>query len=494
MNDEKAKPSETEATLQEEVERLRKETAALRKEMEKQKEKKKRKPFNWRNFVAWILIILFFIAALASPVAVWAHDTLLNTDDFVDTVAPLITDDTVAQAISNKAAEELIKELDVDNRLENALPEDLGFLAGPITGVLQDLASRAAKEVLTSSQFQYIWENALRFAHSTALEVIKGDKVLEVTTEGEVVLNLSELLQEVKNRLVDSGLGFLENVKVPDDVGQVVLFTSDELGLVKEGVNILDTLNWLLPLLALLFLAGAILISNDRRKFLLISGVALALAMAVLLIILDFTKSELLNKVSPANLPAAEVIWNTMSGGLVSAAAGLLALGVVAAVGAAIAGPYKWATWLRTKVAELFIMWRDRQQRGDKEPGPVGKFVQTYRMAFWIGGFAVVVIVLLAVSKVTVGLVIGLAIGLVVYLVLIELIRSGPFEEAEGEGAEETEDEKGTESEEDKESPEKAGEEEKESEPEKEGAESEEEKDEAEEKEESEEEEKPEDK
>lgn len=468
MNDEKPKLDETEATLKEEVERLRKETAALKKEIEEQK--KERKPFNWRNFVAWLLIILFFIAALATPIAVWAHETVLDTDTFVDTVAPLISNDTVAQAISNKAAEELMKELDVDNRLENALPEDLGFLAGPITGVLQDLASRAAKEILTSSQFQYIWENALRFAHSTALEVIKGDKVLEVTTEGEVVLNLSELLQEIKNRLVDNGLTFLENVKVPEDVGQVTLFTSDELGLVKEGVNILDTLNWLLPLLAVLFLAGAILISTDRRKFLLISGVTLALAMAVLLIILDFTKSELLNKVSSANLPAAEVIWNTMSGSLVSASAGLLALGVVAAIGAAIAGPYKWATWLRTKVAELFIMWRDRRQRGDKEPGPVGKFVQTYRMAFWIGGFAVVVIVLLAVSEVTVGLVIGLAIGLVVYLVLIELIRSGPFEETEAAEKTESEEEPGEEK-----SQEKAGEVEEESEPEEEGKEKEEE-------------------
>jgi hypothetical protein len=135
---------------------------------------------------------------------------------------------------------------------------------------------------------------------------------------------------------------------------------------------------------------------------------------------------------------------------------------VVAAIGAAIAGPYKWAIWLRTNVGDLFVKWRDRRQRGDEEPGPVGKFVQTYRMAFWIFGFAVVVIVLLAVSKVTVGLVIGLAIGLVVYLLLVELIRSGPFEEAEGEVAEEKEGE------------------EKEGEPEKEEAESEEEKDESE--------------
>ena len=478
MNDEKVKPSETEASLQEEVERLRKETAALRKEVEKQKEKKERKPLNWRNFVAWILIILFFLTAMASPVAVWAHETVLDTDTFVDTVGPLISNDTVAQAISRKAAEELIKELDVEEELEDVLPEDLTFLAGPITGVLQDLASRAAKEILTSSVFEYIWENALRFAHSTALEVIKGDEALEVTTEGEVVLNLNELLQEIKDRLVDAGLDFLEDVKVPEDVGQVTLFTSDELGAVKEGVDILDILNWLLPLLAVLFLAGAILISTDRRKFLLISGVTLALAMAVLLIILDFTKSDLLNKVSPANLPAAEVVWNTMSGGLVSASAGLLALGVVAAIGAAIAGPYKWMIWLRTNVGDLFVKWRDRRQRGDKEPGPVGKFVQTYRMAFWIFGLAVVVIILLAVSEVTVGLVIGLTIGLVVYLLLVELIRSGPFEEAEGEGEaeeEKKESEEEAESDKEEESPEKESEEEKESKPEEEEAEEEEE-------------------
>jgi len=464
MNDEKVKPSETEAKLQEELERLRRETAALREEMERQK-RKARGPVNWRNFVAWILIILFFITALAAPVAVWAHETLLDTDDFVDTVAPLVSNEVVARAISNRAAEELIKELDVDQRLENALPEDLSFLAGPITGVLQDLASRAADEVLTSSQFAYIWENVLRFAHSTALEVIKGGQALEVTTEGEVVLNLSELLQEIKDRLVDAGLTFLEGVKVPADAGQVTLFTSEELGLVKEGVDILDTMNWLLPLLALIFLAGAVLVSTDRRRFLLVAGVALALAMAVLLIVIDYTKSDLLSKVSTANLPAAEVVWNTMTGDLVSASSGLLALGIVTALGAALASPYKWAKWLRTRVVELFTMWRDRRQRGDKEPGPVGKFVQTYRMAFWIAGFAVVVIVLLAVSKVTVELVVGMTIGLVVYLVLIELIRSGPFEEPGAEVEEEKEDEEEEAGSVEEESPDKVEEEGEQSEP-----------------------------
>ncbi|MDY6796347.1 MAG: hypothetical protein SWK76_13890 [Actinomycetota bacterium] len=84
------------------------------------------------------------------------------------------------------------------------------------------------------------------------------------------------------------------------------------------------------------------------------------------------------------------------------------------------------------KTAELFENWRDRRLRGVKEPGPVGRFVETYKKAFRIGGLAVAIIVLLAWSGLTAGAVIGTFVVLLVSLVIVELLRGvKPPEEKE---------------------------------------------------------------
>ena len=418
---------------QSEVEELQQEIAQLKAELQKRKAKE-RKPFPWRNLIAWILIVLAFILAIAAPLASWGHDYLLDTNRFVDTVAPLIKDDAVAQAISDRAATLLIEELDIQDRLDSVLPEEITFIAGPITNGVETLAQKAAKTILQSDQFYYVWERILTFAHSTAVEAIRGDGALEVTKQGDIILDIGELLQELKNRLIDAGLTFLDKVPVPSDAGVVVLFTADELGIARGGVHLLDTLNWLLPALAILFFAAAVVISSDRRKFLMAAGIGLALAMAIALISLNFGENQLLAQVKvESNLKAAQIVWDGVFTSLIGILWGVFALGVVVAAGAAVAGPYRWAVWLRTKTSHLFEAWQDRRRRGAKEPGPVGKFVEAHKMALRVGGLALVVFILLLLPKVSLGAVIGLGIALLVYLVIIELVRApAPKETAAG--------------------------------------------------------------
>lgn len=155
------------------------------------------------------------------------------------------------------------------------------------------------------------------------------------------------------------------------------------------------------------------------------SGIALALAMAVSLIGLNYAENYLLGRIEvPANLTAAQVVWTGVVHSLVQILAGILALGVVISVGAAIAGPYRWAVWVRTKTAYLFGAWQDRRRRGVEEPGPVGKFVEAHKMALRVGGLVLILFILLLLPEVTAGAVIGSTIALVVYLAVIELVRS----------------------------------------------------------------------
>ncbi len=449
MNGEKPGGDETEEQLKEEVEslkaekaeveRLKAEKAALEAELAKQKAKSSR-PFPWRNTVAWILIVLACLMAILSPIAVWAKTTFLDTENFVETVSPLVTDETVAQPLSTEIANRLFIGLDIEGRikeaLEEVLPEKLTFIAGPISNGLQTLTQKLTYEVLTSSQFQTVLDKILQVTHSTAVGIIEGDRAISIESGGDVTLDVGELVANVKDRLVDAGLTFLEKVPIPEIDKSVVLFNSSQLGMAKQGVDLLNTLGWFLPPFALILFAAAVLISKDRRRFLMIASAALALAMALTLMVLDLAKGELLGQVkNPANLEAVTFIWNSVTTNLIKADVGLLVLGIVGAVGFAISGPYRWAVWLRDKTGYLFRLLRERRLEG-KESGPVGIFFAAHIWGMRVAGAAVLFGILWLIRPLS-GVKVLVALGIyIIYLVVCELLRGKLPETAEA-GAEE---------------------------------------------------------
>jgi len=419
-----------------EVERLKAEKAALVAELAKQKAKNS-KPFPWRGTIAWILIVLACLMAILSPIAVWAKTAFLDTDNFVETVGPLVTDETVAQPLSTEIANRLFIGLDIENRIDEALqevlPDKLTFIAGPISNGLQTLTQKITYEVLTSSQFQAVLDKVLEVTHSTAVGIIEGDRSISVSSGGEVSLDVGELVTNVKARLVDAGLTFLERVPIPEIDKTIVLFNSSQLGMAKQGVDLLNTLGWFLPPFALILFAAAVLISKDRRRYLMIASAALALAMALSLMVLDLAKGELLGQVkNPANLDAVTFIWNSITTNLIKANVGLLCLGIVGAAGFAIAGPYKWALWLRDKTGYLFRLLRERRLEG-KESGPVGVFFAAHIWGMRVAGAAVLFGILWLIRPLS-GVKVIVALGIyLVYLVVCELLRGKLPETAEAE-------------------------------------------------------------
>lgn len=433
--------------MQAEVERLKAEKIELEKKLAEEAARKKRH-FPWRGTIAWILIVLACLTAIVSPIAVWAKTNFLDTEKFVNTVGPLVEEEAIAKALSDEIANRLYTGLDIQQRvkdalqditdaLQEALPDKLSslagsleFIAGPVSSGLQTLIQKITYEVLTSSQFQKAWNWILENAHSKVVEIIKGEGAVSIEGD-QVVLDVSELATNVKDRLVEAGLTFLEKVPIPEISKDIVLFSSSQLGMAKTSVNILETLNWLLPLLALLLFAAAVLISEDRRRYLMISSAALALAMAFSLMILNLAKGELLGQVqNPANLEAATIIWNQLTTNLIKANVGILFVGIIGAVGFAIAGPYGWAKWLKEKTAYLFTLQREHRLR-DRESGPVGVFFAAHIWGIRVFGAAFFFGVLWLIRPLSGVKVIVVLCVFLIYLVACELIRGKLPEPAE---------------------------------------------------------------
>jgi hypothetical protein len=274
----------------------------------------------------------------------------------------------VARSLSDEVAGRLFVQLEMQRRvreaLQEALPDRLGFLAGPIAGSLQALTQKITYEVITSPQFQAAWEKVLRLAHSAAVGIIRGDRSLAVSRSGEIVIDAGELMRNVRGRLVGAGLGFLEMVPMRSDAGEIVLFRSAQLAKVKQGLDILDALNWLLPLLFLVFVAAAVSIAGDRRRVLMWLSIALAAAMVLSLMLVNLAEAELVGEVkNPGNVGAVRVIWNRVTADLVRANVVVLILGIAGALACAVAGPYAWARRARHKAERFLALHIERSRK-----------------------------------------------------------------------------------------------------------------------------------
>jgi hypothetical protein len=402
---------------------------------------KTKKHHFWRNFLVWFLIILASFLALAGTLSTWVATTTLNTNTFVNTVAPLVKNDAVAKAVSDQAVTKLFATYDVEGKIKSGLTQletavkqaapkapipdvDLSVIAGPISSGLQTAAKTISLKLLQSDAFYKVWQETIRLAHTAMVNIVEGKKNAAVTSQGNtVVLNLSPLLTQIKDKLAAAGLGFLNKVQVPADFGQIKLFTADQLGAVKGAVNLLRLVSWLLPLLALIFYIIAVLIAINRRTALMGAAIALAITMLIVLIVLKVAHTQLFNQMKQAEVQAAaNVVWGSVLAGLYQAVRGLLALGIVVAIGAAIAGPYKWSTSLRGHTAAFFTKWRERRQGGEPKTGFYA-FVDKYAWWLRIAGLVIAVIVLVALPHISGLAVIIAVIILAVYMALIELLR-----------------------------------------------------------------------
>jgi len=80
----------------------------------------------WKRIVAWVLVVLACILSVLSVVAVFTRNQLLNTDAYVNTVAPLAGNPAIQTQIAKQVSQNLISRTDVEARVKDALPPKAG--------------------------------------------------------------------------------------------------------------------------------------------------------------------------------------------------------------------------------------------------------------------------------------------------------------------------------------------------------------------------------
>jgi len=393
----------------------------------------------WRRIVAVVLLVVGFILVPLSAVAIWSRNQLLNTDRYVNTVSPLAGNAAIQSAVSTAAVRALFDQVNADDTIQNALPKRAKFLGPTLTTELEAYATKLANKLVASDQFQTLWDGANRRAHTQLVALLTNDKnkpdgALAIKN-GQVSLDISQVITKVQAKLVDAGLTFLSNVKVPPVQASVKIIDSKGLSSARSYASLLNTLAWVLPFVALACLIASALIVRTRRRATIRAALVLVAACAFTLIVLAVARSVYLDAVKDANKDAAAAIFDILLRNLRYGVIVLGVIGLLVAVVAYFVGPSAPAVRARGLATAGIGGLRGRAEEHGYEGGPVSRFAGAHRHGLEIAIVGVLVIVFLIWSRPTIGAIVFLAvIGLILVGVVEFLARDterAPAEESE---------------------------------------------------------------
>lgn len=303
------------------------------------------------------LLVVAALVGMLSTVAVFARNEVLNTDRYVQTVAPLATDPTVTNAVAERVTDEIMARLDVDSLIKQLVdklggPAALDALAAPLENSIRSFVDKETHAIVDSPRFAQFWDAANRSVHDELDAILTTGHGKYLTTDGtEVSLDLGPIVAAVKQRLVDAGLGLA--AKIPDTTATYPLFSSPQLPKARHAVKLLNVAAWVLPILGLLLLVAGIAVAPNRRRGLLIGALLFGLGMLLLLGALAVARSYYLDDLPPAihSADAARVVYDTVLRFLVAGAQTLAVLAGIVVVACWAAGPGRVAVALRRGVA-----------------------------------------------------------------------------------------------------------------------------------------------
>jgi hypothetical protein len=375
-----------------------------------------------------VAIVLIVVATLLAPLTLavlWMDHDLLNTDNYVKTVAPLSSDPAVQDAIATDLTDQLWAKVGVQQQLSGVLPSWAQVFAGPLSDQLKSYAYRAIHAIVASPQFSKVWEVANRQAHARVTDALLGNKGHPIgTSNGEVSVDLSGALDKVKAALDARGIHALDGVAATPGSATFVLFRSKTLAKAQKTISFFHKLSVALPLALIAAWAGAIAVSWRRRRTVAQLGLALAFAMVVTLVGYHIGRGAYLNAIVSPRLPraAASHIFDTLLVGVLDAARTVLVVGLVVWLGALIAGPARWAVALRAALSDVFASAGQRAERQGLDLGPVGAWVARHHRALQIAGLLIAAAVLVFWGTPGIAGVIWIVVGLLVYLAVVEFV------------------------------------------------------------------------
>jgi hypothetical protein len=378
---------------------------------------------SWRRALVAVLVVIGSILAPLSALSVWMKTALLNTDNYVATVAPLAHNADVQAALADRITNALMQNSAVDSvrqKIIDRLPKQAEFVAPKISESIASVVHEGALRLVQSAQFATLWKETNRHAHEkiVALLEARSSKFVD-TNDGEITIDLGSIAQTVNEQLQSHGITAFSHTAASASDKELVLIDSTWLKRSQNATNLLQQLAFVLPVLTFLCFAVAIWLSPNRRRTVLRGALGVALGMSVLLIAMNggrhFYLSALPEKV---NTGAAGAVYDQLFNAFRLALRATFALALIIAIAAWVSGPGKTATSMREGVLHLV---RGRGAAGG-EASAFALWVARYKSVLRISIVGLALLILVFTSKATPAEVVAVALLVLLAILLIEFL------------------------------------------------------------------------
>jgi len=281
------------ADLAERVAALEAENARLRSAGDPAPEAERPAGGRWRAFASATCIVVASILVPVSIVTAWARLQLVDEDSFVGTLAPLVDDEAVQDLVITEAMDAITSQVDFAQLTSDVFDgiADLGLgpravaalrlLEQPAADGLTSLVDRTLTTIVRSDAFSDVWATTVRGAHRalTVASTSDGGGIVVMTSDG-VGIQLGPIVEQVKQRLTDQGVGIAGLIPAVDRT--VIIGSGEGLSLVRTVYALAVAVGWWLPVLTLLLFGLGIVLARRRSSAVLGAGVGLAIGGAAL--------------------------------------------------------------------------------------------------------------------------------------------------------------------------------------------------------------------
>jgi hypothetical protein len=315
-----------------------------------------------RSHLIWarVLVVLASILVVFSIMSTWIRAQIIDTSGWTQTSVRLLQNEKVRETLAADLSERVLSVVNVRNLATEKLPKEFSPLAPVLATAAAQVVPQAIDKALSFPAVQELWGRANKVTHEQVMQVLNGGGKTISTANGVVSINLEAIVDQLGKRL---GVGSEIGAKLPANGKRLELLRSSQLKLAQNGVKALRGLSFVLPLLVVLLYIGALLLAAGwRRRVLIEIGVGVLAGALVALVLRRWIDSYVVENLvqNEGVRPAIREVLAIATSGWRSRALWLLITGVILIFAGMLAGPMRWARWLRDRIAaplELHPAW-----------------------------------------------------------------------------------------------------------------------------------------
>lgn len=332
----------------------------------------------WRTILAWVLLTTALVLTPITMTAVWVRNLLLDTNHYVETMAPLARDPRIQTAIATRVTNEIFADQRVQDALKSKLPNSIDFLAAPAAEALRQTTYNVTLKLTESKQFATLWDQANRAAHTSVDKALTGNGNVTLNVRnGQIVLDLTPVYAEVAKRLESTSLGITNRLPFSALNKTFVLANVSTLQGAQTATRMLDASADFLPWVVIAMLLAAVFLFKDRRKGALRVGVGLLIVTLLFAVGMALARAGYVNAASQptaVSVAAQQAVFDITFRFLRLGNRTIMAVGLVIAVIAALAGASRAALAVRGAFSKV----SDRAATEGGERGVIGGPVSAF--------------------------------------------------------------------------------------------------------------------